>query len=105
MVLDALLLEKDLGISTEDVATMKSTRTLYSFLDQKRRTLYGEKLVALSQAVNDTEKMHYRTLECMDAMLNGGHRRQVLKFLFEVNHFGSGGAFKGTGLKNQFTIK
>ncbi|KAL7580899.1 hypothetical protein ACA910_001168 [Epithemia clementina (nom. ined.)] len=104
MVLNVTLLEKDIGISLEEIDEMRRTRKFYSFLHAKREEFDGKKLKEEERRVKKAETMHYRTVAFKDALLRGTASPSVLvSFLNEINGVPcSQKAFGTTNVKERF---
>ena len=86
LVLNVKLLENELKVTENEVNEMRQTRKLYSFLDSKRKALYGRKRSAGSDRVQEAENIHYRTALFKEQILqNKAPRDEIISFLEEMN--------------------
>jgi DnaJ domain len=103
MVLNVEDLQRDFGLSREESDAMRSRRELYSFMHEKRLACHTSDLAKSKKRVADSERVHYRTLACKEALKSGCHdevkRREMISFFDELNDLGASRSFTHSGLK------
>ena len=81
---------------------MRQKCQFYSFLDARRKEMYGKKLRVNAQSVADAESEHYRTIAMQKALARGKHRKSVVAFLEEMNGMPvTNKAFSSSGLREE----
>ena len=86
MVLNGEQLGKELDVTSDKMDEMRRSRKLYSFLDKRRKKMYGRKLRTDRETVRRAERDHYRTIAFREALANGSaSRSEIFQYLEEMN--------------------